>query len=79
MRRAMITTVDNPYNPFTQFDLWLMFDIDHKYSTPEKLARFSIDSNSLSESENEMLNEMAIDRMIEIDPLKMYKKVVQED
>lgn len=79
MRRAMITTIDNPYDPFTQPDLWLMFDIDHKYSTPEKLARFSIDSSALSDSEIEALNELAIDRMIEVDPLKMYKKVVQED
>ena len=26
MAKCMLTTVDNPYNPFTQWDAWFRFD-----------------------------------------------------
>ena len=29
----MLTTSDNPYNPFTQFDEWQMFDSLQGYNT----------------------------------------------
>ena len=36
---VMLTTIDNPYNPFEQFDLWLLCDKDKGYNTCEYLAR----------------------------------------
>ena len=36
-----ITTIDNPYNPFTDYDNWLNFDIEKGYYTCNKLARLS--------------------------------------
>ena len=35
----MVTTVDNPYNPFTEFYEWLSFDIEKGYNTCGLLAR----------------------------------------
>ncbi len=34
-----LTTVDNPFNPFTQFDEWNRFDQDYGYYTCAYLAR----------------------------------------
>ena len=28
----MLTTVDNPYNPFDQFNHWLLFDTENGYN-----------------------------------------------
>jgi len=36
----LLTTKDNPYNPFTEYDEWKRFDeIDHKYFTEAYIAR----------------------------------------
>lgn len=36
---VMLTTIDNPYNPFTNFDEWWAFDISHGYNTCAYLSR----------------------------------------
>ena len=47
-RPIMLTTIDNPYNPFTQWDEWLKFDRDQGYYTNEYLASTVPDDDSLS-------------------------------
>lgn len=46
----MLTTVDNPYNPLSQWEKWLAFDLQ-KYNTYALLARVSMNSSTISESE----------------------------
>lgn len=75
---VMITTIDNPYDPFNEFDDWLLFDIDHGYNTCEYLARIATTSNELSDEENKQIVEDAIDEIIYYDFTNMYKKVTQE-
>ena len=41
----MLTTVDNPFNPFTEFDSWLAYDEQSGYNTNGLLARLTLDSN----------------------------------
>lgn len=74
-----ITTVDNPYNPFEDFTSWLMFDIEKGYDTNGKLARLTNIKNDMTEKEEKEEIERAIDRLIEIDPLDLYKKVVYKN
>ena len=38
---CMLTTFDNPYNPFDDFTLWLMYDKEQGYDTCERLARIA--------------------------------------
>lgn len=76
MQNCTITTVDNPFNPFTQFDEWFQYDLFHGYRTCEKLARQTNTANVLSDEENEIEIEAAIDQMIIDEPL-IYKKVYE--
>lgn len=68
----MLTTIDNPFNPFDQFIPWFMFDIEKGYYTCSKLARLVTITEDMSQKEIEVAMDNAIDRLIEIDPLHIY-------
>lgn len=72
---AMLTTVDNPYNPAKQFDEWRAFDESHGYHSCSLLARVAHTSEFFTDEVNEQIIEDAIDEIIEFDPLNLYKKV----
>ena len=76
---VMLTTIDNPYNPFEQFDLWLLFDKEKGYNTCEYLARIVNLTNDMSEKEIDVATDRAIDDIIVNDPFGIYKKVTIED
>ena len=76
---VMLTTIDNPYNPFEQFDLWLLFDKEKGYNTCEYLARIVNLTNDMSEKEIEVATDKASDDIIVNDPFGIYKKVTIED
>lgn len=75
LAQVMLTTVDNPYDPFDQFDDWYNFDMDMGYNSCAYLARVSFTSDALSDTENEKEIERAIDDIIKYDPFSMYLKV----
>lgn len=77
MSKCALTTFDNPYDPFDQFDSWYMFDIDKGYNSCSYLDRIAATSDQLSEQENDQEIERAIDEIILFDSLNIYKKVVQ--
>ena len=79
MAKCMLTTFDNPYDPFEQFDSWYMFDQDKGYYTCSYLARIARTSDQLSDAENDMEIERAIDEIIKYDFRNIYKKVVKQD
>lgn len=75
---CMLTTFDNPYDPFDQFTLWLIFDKEKGYDTCEYLARIVQLSDDLTEKEVDDETERAIDEIIKYDPFNIYKKVTRE-
>lgn len=75
MSKCALTTVDNPFDPFEQFDAWFQFDLDKGYNSCGYLDRVARTSDQLSEEENDQEIERAIDEIIKYDPLNIYKKV----
>jgi hypothetical protein len=41
LNQSMLTTEDNPFDPFTQFDEWYAFDVEKEYYTCAYLARIA--------------------------------------
>lgn len=78
LRKVNITTIDNPFDPFDDFTSWFNYDVENGYYTCSKLARLTNITDDMSSIEEEAEIERAIDRLIEIDPLDIYKKVVRE-
>lgn len=76
--QCMLTTFDNPFDPFEQFEEWLLFDVEKGYNTCSKLARIANLSEDLSDEEVKVETERAIDRIILNDFLNIYKKVTKE-
>lgn len=78
-RSCAITTIDNPYNPFTQFDQWWTFDQDKGYCTCSYLDRIAHTSDQLTDDENERVRERAIDEIIKLDFKNIYRKVWSDE
>lgn len=79
MACCMLTTVDNPYDPFDNFKEWNVFDVLAGYDCCGKLARLAKVSDSFTEEENAAEIERAIDRIVALDFTNKYKKVKRED
>lgn len=79
MAQTWLTTVDNPYNPFVQFDEWFAFDEQKGYQTCEYIARIAKVSHELSEEEYEDVIEDAINEIISFNVLGIYQKVSNEN
>ena len=75
---TMLTTIDNPFNPFTQFKEWFLFDVEKGYNTCAYLARIVDLSEDFSQKEVDEEIERAIDEIIMINPLPIYKKVYKK-
>ena len=77
--RTMITTIDNPFSPFKDFDNWFRFDVEKGYHSSAYLARIAKTSDALTDQENDEEIERAIDEIIHYDFMGIYKKVYEKD
>lgn len=73
-----ITTIDNPYSPFDDFDEWRAFDTRHGYNSLELLARVAVDSTELSDANRILAMNQAIDEIVEENVSGMHTKVTRE-
>ena len=79
MTETMLTTIDNPFNPFEQFVDWYLFDCQMGYNTYSRIARLMpADDESLSSIEKDRIEDNIIDRLIRHDPLGIYTRVDEE-
>lgn len=74
---VMLTTFDNPYDPFDDFVHWFLFDVEKGYNTCGYLARIARSSEEFSVVEEKEETERAIDEIINHDFLNIYKKVTR--
>lgn len=75
----MLTTVDNPYNPFNDFDAWYAYDSNAGYYSCAYLARIAMDSPELTDAERTIEINRAIQEIIDYDPTGLYIKINEKD
>lgn len=75
MSNIWITTTDNPFDFFTQFDDWFQFDESKGYHTCSYIARIAKVSNELSDLDNENEIARAIDEILFFNVTGNYKKI----
>lgn len=72
---SMLSTVDNPFNPFTEYEEWRVFDEAHGYYTSQFLARIVKSSDELSDPDQSVAIENAITEIVEENVLGLYIRV----
>ena len=72
---AMITTVDNPYDPRLDYAGWYAWDVQQGYNTCAYLARVAVLSEHLPQAVQDAQIEAAIDEIIMIHAGGLYKKL----
>jgi len=75
MTVAMLTTVDNPYDPFEDYDNWFAWDTSHGYHSASFLARIANVSDDMSSVDVELAIEQAIDEIVMENVSGMWRKV----
>ena len=79
MAESMLTTTDNPFDPFTQYDEWLQFDEAKGHFTNNLLARVAKSSDELSEIDEDLAIEAAMDEIVFFNVSGLHKKVTSND
>jgi hypothetical protein len=75
----MLTTTDNPWNPYTNWEEWYAYDRDKGYDTPGYLARICRFSFDLSEEDQDLSVKNAIDEIVDLNILGIYRKITREE
>ena len=75
MTCCMLSTIDNPFNPFEDYSSWLMFDKEKGYDSAERLMRIAKLTDDMTQKEETEEIERAIDEIIKYDILNIYIKV----
>ena len=75
---SMLTTFDNPFNPFTEFDRWWKEDLLLGHNCCGLLANESNVSDVASDEVNDKAITEAMERIVKREPM-IYKIVYQSD
>lgn len=74
----MLTTIDNPFNPFTHYEDWYNFDTTSGYNTCAYLARITKSSEDLSDLDQELAIDQAMNEIINLNLSGKHIKVTKE-
>ena len=77
-KEVWVTTVDNPFDPFTQWDRWYRYDMNMGYNTCGRLANMAAISNDLSDAEIQDCIDAAIQDLIKFyEPFEIYTLAIE--
>lgn len=76
--QLFLTTYDNPYDFYVQFDEWLNYDRLMGYYTLEYLGRLITTSPMISDEDNEIEIQSAIKSIIEWNGSEMYRLIYKD-
>lgn len=84
MAATFVTTLDNPYDYFTQFDEWYAFDTSHgydvigrPYDTLNYVARIANVDSQMSDMEYDQAIDAAVDEIVRLNLTGNYRKVYE--
>lgn len=75
MDEYMLSTSDNPFNPYAEWEQWYAHDTAAGYHTSAYLARVVVTSSDLSEADQELAIKDGIDEILEMNLTGNYIKV----
>lgn len=78
MEDLMLTTIDNPWNPFTHFTEWSVYDRQHGYDTCGLLAKKAAYANRLNDEMNDFFIHEAMKEIVTEDPRGIFMIVSPE-
>lgn len=73
----LLTTVDNPFDPFEQFDQWLNFDTSKGYNTCGYLNRIVRTSPDLSDYDQDLAIVNAMNEIVRENVYGVHKIVMK--
>ena len=73
--QCLLTTFDNPFDPFEDFNSWWLFDTEKGYDSCSRLDRIVNITEDMTQKEIDDETERAIDEIIKYDFMNVYKKV----
>ena len=75
---CMLTTFDNPYDPFTHFDEWFAYDIEKGYYSCSRLARIADLNSEMTQKEREEEADRAMNLIVSYDEEGIFYKGTKE-
>ena len=78
MLRLALTTEDNPFDPFDEFEEWFNFDVTQGYPTCAYLARVTTTSTDLTEADQVEATNEAIEEILKLNLTGNYQVVERE-
>ena len=72
LSNRMLTTIDNPFNPYTQFDEWNAYDIQKGYNTLSYIDRVAYNSSDLPSEMQDRIYDEAIKEILDMNILGIY-------
>ena len=76
--KYMLTTFDNPYNPFVDFVSWYMFDCEKGHNTSSRLARIANLNSEMTQKEREEEADRAMNLIVSYDEEGIFYKGTKE-
>ena len=76
-KESMLTTIDNPFDPFTQFQDWYTFDCEKGYYSYNYLDRIVIITNNMNQQQIDQAYEKGMKDIVAFNP-SLYK-IVSKD
>lgn len=73
--KHMLTTIDNPYNPYSNYDEWDAFDRAAGHHSASLLARITNSSTEISEADQDIALEVAIEEIVRENVSGMHKRI----
>ena len=79
MSERMLTTIDNPFNPFTHWREWFAYDTTAGYNTTAYLARIVRTSDDISDVDQALALDEGIDEILDLNVLGLYRAITENE